>query len=96
MNDALKMQISAFVDGELPTGEAELLIRRLAQDAELREQADAYMTIGRLMRGERSAAGADGLRQRIAEAVEAESELAAAAASWSENRWVRSAAGVAI
>ncbi len=96
MNDALKMQISAFVDGELPATEAELLIRRLAQDAKLREQADAYMTIGRLMRGERSAAGADGLRQRIAEAVEAESELATVAASWSENRWVRSVAGVAI
>ena len=94
MNDALKMQISAFVDGELPESEAELLIRRLAQDAELREQANAYMAIGRLMRGERGAAGADGLRRRIAEAVAAESEWAAT--GWSENRWVRPAAGVAI
>ena len=39
MNDAIKMQISAFVDGELPDNECELLLRRLSHDAELRQQA---------------------------------------------------------
>ena len=38
MNEALRMQISAFVDGELPDNESELLLRRLSQDAVLRQQ----------------------------------------------------------
>ena len=37
MNDGIKMQISAFVDGELPDNEAELLLRRLSQDLDLRQ-----------------------------------------------------------
>jgi hypothetical protein len=66
MNDAIKMQISAFVDGELPQNEAELLLRRLCQDGELRQQTAEYMAIGRAMRGERAVAGMAQLRQRIA------------------------------
>jgi len=38
MNEAIKMQLSAFVDGELPENESELLLRRLSQDAELRQR----------------------------------------------------------
>ena len=45
MNDGIKMQISAFVDGELPEAEAQLLLRRLSQDAELRQQAAEYFAI---------------------------------------------------
>jgi len=70
MNDAIKMQISAFVDGELPQNEAELLLRRLCQDAELRQQAAEYMAMGRVMRGERRVAGAGKLRSRISAALD--------------------------
>ena len=66
MNDAIRMQISAFVDGELPQNEAELLLRRLCQDGALRQQAAEYMAVGRIMRGERTVAGMAQLRQRIA------------------------------
>ncbi len=66
MNDAIKMQISAFVDGELPQNEAELLLRRLCQDGELRQQAAEYMAVGRVMRGEKIVVGMAQLRQRIA------------------------------
>lgn len=69
MNDAIRMQISAFVDGELPDNEADLLLRRISQDAELRRKAAEYLAIGRLMRGEGSVAGADRLNERIAEAI---------------------------
>ena len=61
MNEALKMQISAFVDGELPENEAELLLRRLSQDAELRQQVSRYLEIGRAIRQERDVAGMDQL-----------------------------------
>ncbi len=69
MNDALRMQISAFVDGELPDNESELLLRRLSQDAALRQQVSRYLEIGRRMRQDREVPGMDQLRGRIAVAL---------------------------
>ena len=69
MNEALKMQISAFVDGELPDNESELLLRRLSQDAAMRQQVAEYLEIGRLLRRDRDVPGADRLRGRIASAL---------------------------
>jgi negative regulator of sigma E activity len=66
MNEALRMQISAFVDGELPDNESELLLRRLSQDAAMRQQVAAYLDIGRYMRQDRDVPGIDKLRGRIA------------------------------
>lgn len=65
MNETIKMQISAFVDGELPDNEAELLLRRMSQDATLRSQVGEYLEIGRIMRGEASVRGMQGLRERV-------------------------------
>lgn len=69
MNDALKMQISAFVDGELPENEAELLLRRLNQDVAMRQQVAEYLAIGRFMRRDYELPGIDALRNRIASAL---------------------------
>jgi len=60
------MQISAFVDGELPDAEADLLLRRMSQDAELRKKAAEYLEIGRAMRGEESVRGIERLQERVA------------------------------
>lgn len=70
MNDAIREQLSAFVDGELPENEAELLLRRMSQDAELRQDVAEYLAIGRLMRSEPGLAGADRLHERIAAAID--------------------------
>ncbi len=70
MNDAIRMQISAFVDGELPANEAEMLLRRMSQDAELREQVAEFLSAGRLIRGERSVPGMGRLRDRIAAEID--------------------------
>ena len=48
MNDGIRMQISAYVDGELPENEAELLLRRMSQDAELRQEVAEYLGSHRL------------------------------------------------
>lgn len=72
MSDALKTQISAFVDGELPDNESELLLRRLSQDAALRAQVDQYMAIGRLIRQDFEVPGMDDLRDRIAATLDDE------------------------
>jgi negative regulator of sigma E activity len=69
MNEALKMQISAFVDGELPDNESELLLRRLSQDASMRQQVAEYLEIGRLVRCDQAVAGMAGLRARISTAI---------------------------
>ena len=97
MNDAIKMQISAFVDGELPQNEAELLLRRLCQDGELRQQAAEYMSVGRIMRGERTIAGMAQLRQRIsAELDDKDFDLDVPAEAAAPGRLVRPITGFAI
>jgi negative regulator of sigma E activity len=70
MNDAIRMQISAFVDGELPDAEADLLLRRMSQDAELRHKAAEYLEIGRALRGETNVKGIDRLLDRIASEID--------------------------
>jgi len=70
MNDAIRMQISAFVDGELPDAEADLLLRRMSQDAELRRKAAEYLELGRALRAESSVPGIDRLRERIAAQID--------------------------
>lgn len=97
MNDAIKTQISAFVDGELPQNEAELLLRRLCQDVELRNQAAEYLAMGRAMRGERAIAGMSMLRERVSAAIddkELQEEFADAEAA--APRFMRPLVGVAI
>jgi sigma-E factor negative regulatory protein RseA len=97
MNDAIKAQISAFVDGELPENEAEMLLRRMSQDRELRQQAAEYLAMGRAVRGERTFAGMDTLRERISDAIDdtsiqqdLEPEVSASP------RYLRPMAGIAI
>jgi len=70
MNDAIRMQISAFVDGELPDNEADLLLRRMGQDAELRHRVAEYLAIGRTLRGETSVPGVDRIHERVAAAID--------------------------
>lgn len=97
MNDAIKTQISAFVDGELPQNEAELLLRRLCQDVELRNQAAEYLAMGRAMRGERAIAGMSMLRERVAAAVDdKELQEEFADAETAAPRFMRPLAGLAI
>ena len=97
MNEGIKMQISAFVDGELPEAEAQLLLRRLSQDVELRQQAAEYFAIGRAMRGQGSVAEMGDLRGRIAAAID--DRLIAEEFSEIEpvgRRYTRPLAGIAI
>lgn len=96
MNDALKMQISAFVDGELPENESELLLRRLSQDQSLRHQAAEYLQIGRLIRREREVPGMGDLRTRIAAALGEQPVESPARAEQPKSRLLKHAAGFAV
>ncbi|MDH3551565.1 MAG: sigma-E factor negative regulatory protein [Gammaproteobacteria bacterium] len=92
------MQISAFVDGELPHNEAELLLRRMCQDRELRQQAAEYLAMGRVMRGEHSIAGMKYLRERVAAVLDDTTLLQEdpVVAESDRPRFLRPLAGVAI
>ena len=97
MNDAIKMQISAFVDGELPDAEADLLLRRMSQDATLRKQAAEYLEIGRAMRGEAAIPGIERLQERIAAALgDGEADAVEVTEDPAPNRTVRPLIGVAL
>ncbi|MDX1516963.1 MAG: RseA family anti-sigma factor [Woeseiaceae bacterium] len=97
MNEAIKMQISAFVDGELPENEKELLLRRLSQDTVLRQQVAEYLAIGHALRGEVLIGGIDGVRRRIARVLDEkplqDDQVDVAAP---HRRFVRPLAGLAI
>lgn len=96
MNDAIKIQLSAFVDGELPDNESELLLRRLSQDASLRQQVAEYMQLGRLIRGDREPAGISQLRGRISAALGEEVPAEVPVAKYVPARLFRPVVGVAI
>jgi negative regulator of sigma E activity len=64
------MQISAFLDGELPDNEADLLLRRMGQDAELRQKVAEYIAIGRALRGEMFVPGVDRIHERVSAAID--------------------------
>jgi hypothetical protein len=96
MNDALRMQISAFVDGELPDNESELLLRRLSQDANLRQQVAQYLEIGRAMRGEKELPNMAQLRGRVAESLGEEIAVATQVDVVTGNRYVKPMLGFAV
>lgn len=97
MNDQIRMQISAFVDGELPEAETDLLLRRMSQDAGLRKITAEYFEIGRAMRGEYNVRGIERLQYRVAAGISdeplAEEE---APVEESEGRSLRPLIGVAV
>src|ERR1700687_922147 len=51
MSEQIREQVSAFLDGELPNSETELLLKRLTRDGELRESFGRYALIGEAVRG---------------------------------------------
>lgn len=95
MNDQIKMQLSAFVDGELSDAESELLVRRISRDADLRDQIAEYQAIGRVMRGEYSAR-VDGLLDRVNAGIDMDPEPEAPIAAPRDRSMFRPAAGVAV
>lgn len=96
-------QLSAFLDGELPAGEAELLIRRLERDGQLQQVFGRYALIGEVMRTPASSRGGMASREfaaRVSAALSAEAAPAAPvvapAASAPAGKWFRPAAGFSI
>jgi sigma-E factor negative regulatory protein RseA len=77
MTDTVKEQLSALLDGELPDGETELLLKRLERDAELRRAMSRYSLIGAALRTEGTVPAARQVAARVSAAVAREPALVA-------------------
>jgi sigma-E factor negative regulatory protein RseA len=72
MSEQIREQVSAFLDGELPNSETELLLKRLTRDPELRESFGRYALIGESLRGGSSARLSHGFTARVNRAIDGE------------------------
>ncbi len=102
MTDALNEQLSACLDGELPTGELDLLLKRVQRDSELRAAIGRYSLIGEAMRAERPAVAPRDFAANVMAALATEPAVVARPAprisriSPATLRYLRPAAGMAI
>jgi sigma-E factor negative regulatory protein RseA len=97
MSEQIREQVSAFLDGELPNSESELLLKRLTRDEELRESFARYALIGETVRGASISLRTKGFAGRVNLAIDggtvpADSQVLKARAP----HWWRPLAGAAV
>lgn len=93
MSELLHEQVSAGVDDELEAGEAGLLFRRLAADADLRQRWQRYHLISDALRNNLPTRLPIDLATRISAAIAAQPSLSQ---RMQPARWLRPLAGFAI
>jgi sigma-E factor negative regulatory protein RseA len=97
MSEQIREQVSAFLDGELPNSETELLLKRLTRDGELRESFGRYALIGEAIRGTGRGLLTKGFSGRVNLAIDGELIPANGHVPQSRGpRWWRPIAGVAV
>lgn len=72
MTDLVKEQLSACLDGELPEGELDLLLRQVSRDPQLRASLGRYALIGEALRSPGTIAAPAHFAERISQAIAAE------------------------
>jgi negative regulator of sigma E activity len=70
MSEQIREQVSAFLDGELPNSETELLLKRLTRDVDLRESFGRFALIGESMRGGSGGHLSQGFTGRVNRAID--------------------------
>jgi sigma-E factor negative regulatory protein RseA len=97
MTEHLRDQLSAFLDGELPRPEVELLLRRLAGNDELRISLSRYVVIGECLRNAPGRSVTRSFATRVSAAVAAEGGSATRRDTLrSVTRWLRPLGGLAV
>jgi negative regulator of sigma E activity len=98
MSEQILEQVSAFLDGELPGSETELLLKRLMRDAELRESFGRYALFGECVRGGGHARASRGFAARVNRAIDGEPKAGEPPFNRSRSRaaWWRPFAGAAV
>jgi negative regulator of sigma E activity len=96
MSEQIREQVSAFLDGELPGTETELLLKRLTRDGELRESFGRYALIGEALRGASCGVLTQRFASRVNLAIDGEPTPAGGTSKPDRApRWWRPLAGVA-
>ncbi|HJS22249.1 MAG TPA: sigma-E factor negative regulatory protein [Steroidobacteraceae bacterium] len=99
MSDYLRDQLSAFIDGELPKHEIELLFKRLDGNPELRATLARYTVIGETLRTRSAEGPSRTFAERVRAAVRESGPLVGGSASTTrvqQWRWLRPVAGMAV
>jgi sigma-E factor negative regulatory protein RseA len=97
MSEQIREQVSAFLDGELPDTETELLLKRLTRDGELRESFGRYALIGEALRGAGSQILTRGFASRVNLAIDGEpAHVPVLATRPRASGWWRPLAGVTV
>lgn len=97
MSEQIREQISAFLDGELPSAESELLLKRMLRDTALRDSFGRYSLIGEAMRGMKHVPLRGNFTGAINGAIDGDQARPAAAASARSGLgWWRTLGGAAI
>jgi sigma-E factor negative regulatory protein RseA len=96
MSEQIREQVSAFLDGELPNSETDLLLKRLTRDSELRESFGRYALIGEALRGGGSPMLTRGFSSRVNLTIDGEAAHVAGHVQPRASRWWRPLAGVAV
>ena len=97
MSEQIREQVSAFLDGELPNSESELLLKRLTRDAELRESFGRYALVGEAIRGGSHSLVTQGFTGRVNLAIDGEPIPALGQGAQAHaSRWWRPFAGAAV
>jgi sigma-E factor negative regulatory protein RseA len=97
MSDAIREQLSAFVDGELSAAEAELFLKRVERDAALRASLDRYLLMSEAVRSQSAGGPSRDFASRVATAIELETAVPHKT-GWRmpRSRWAMPAAGGAV
>jgi len=99
VSEQIREQVSAFLDGELPGNETELLLKRLTRDADLRGSFGRYAVIGEACRGTKNINLRVDLCARISRELGGEAAISVAVARTgvaARPHWWRPFAGVAV
>ena len=97
MSEQIREQVSAFLDGELPGSETELLLKRLTRDPELRQSFGRYALIGETLRGTGGASLTASFAARVNRTIDREPVAPAAPAVRARAlRWWKPIAGTAV
>ena len=96
MTDQIREQMSALLDGELPRGEVDLLVRRMARDAELKRAFGNYVLAGESLRAPGGVMAGKGFAARVSAAIDAEESASPVAEQPAPSRWRRPLAATAV
>jgi negative regulator of sigma E activity len=97
MSEQIREQISAFLDGELPSAESELLLKRMLRDSALRDSFGRYALIGEAMRGMKHVPLRGNITGAINGAIDGDpARPAAGVPARAAQRWWRTLGGAAV